>query len=244
MSREPGDARRSGSRPDPSGGAAPAGPEVPDPEDWVDPAERMSERLIREAIERGEFDDLPGAGKPLDLRGADDPDWWVKGLMEREGLDTAALGPTVFVLRREAQSFPDSLFDLPSEDAVRERIADYNRRVRLDRLQPSISTPLPVIAPIVDADEMVARWHEARAERAARAAQTADGPKQPTDAAASDRRTRVPQPSRGRMRASLAQRPELGDTAPDAPESTDNRPPADRRTGLRSWWRRLFARPR
>ena len=33
------------------------------------------DRLIREATERGEFDNLPGAGKPLNLGGADDPDW-------------------------------------------------------------------------------------------------------------------------------------------------------------------------
>jgi hypothetical protein len=31
----------------------------------------MAERKIREALERGEFDNLPGAGKPLDLN--DDP---------------------------------------------------------------------------------------------------------------------------------------------------------------------------
>jgi hypothetical protein len=29
--------------------------------------ERIAEQRIREALERGEFDDLPGAGKPLDL---------------------------------------------------------------------------------------------------------------------------------------------------------------------------------
>lgn len=33
--------------------------------------EALAEKKIREAIERGEFDDLPGAGRPLDLN--DDP---------------------------------------------------------------------------------------------------------------------------------------------------------------------------
>jgi Domain of unknown function (DUF1992) len=33
--------------------------------------ELLAERKIAEAIERGEFDDLPGAGKPLELE--DDP---------------------------------------------------------------------------------------------------------------------------------------------------------------------------
>ena len=36
-------------------------------------------------MERGEFDDLPGAGKPIQDLGAEhDPDWWVKKLVERE----------------------------------------------------------------------------------------------------------------------------------------------------------------
>ena len=48
-------------------------------------AESLAEKAIREAIERGEFDDLPGAGKPLDLSHSGDPEWWVKNLVEREG---------------------------------------------------------------------------------------------------------------------------------------------------------------
>src|SRR3954471_23822538 len=31
--------------------------------------ERIAENRIREAMQAGEFDDLPGAGKPLDLEG-------------------------------------------------------------------------------------------------------------------------------------------------------------------------------
>ena len=45
----------------------------------MDPYESLVERRIREAQERGEFDDLPASGKPLEgLRGSDDPDWWVR----------------------------------------------------------------------------------------------------------------------------------------------------------------------
>jgi len=39
---------------------------------WLDDYSSHVDRLIREAQERGEFDNLPGAGKPLDL-GRDDP---------------------------------------------------------------------------------------------------------------------------------------------------------------------------
>ena len=43
------------------------------------------ERKIREAMARGEFDDLPGQGEPLpDLGKPYDPNWWVKSWVERE----------------------------------------------------------------------------------------------------------------------------------------------------------------
>jgi hypothetical protein len=45
------------------------------------------ERRIREAMAAGEFDHLPGAGKPIpDLGGEDDPGWWAKRWVERERL--------------------------------------------------------------------------------------------------------------------------------------------------------------
>lgn len=46
--------------------------------------ESLPERLIREAIEAGEFDDLPGAGQPLPGAGSPDDDlWWVRGWLRR-----------------------------------------------------------------------------------------------------------------------------------------------------------------
>jgi hypothetical protein len=47
--------------------------------------EPFVERQIREAAERGEFDDLPGSGEPLeDLDPDYDPDWWAKRFIDRE----------------------------------------------------------------------------------------------------------------------------------------------------------------
>jgi len=45
---------------------------------------RIAENRIREAVEAGELEDLPGLGKPIP--GIDepyDPLWWVKGWMKR-----------------------------------------------------------------------------------------------------------------------------------------------------------------
>ena len=47
----------------------------------------LVERRIREAMAAGEFDHLPGAGKPIpDLGVEDDPGWWAKRWVERERL--------------------------------------------------------------------------------------------------------------------------------------------------------------
>ena len=47
--------------------------------------ESVADRQIREAMERGEFDDLPGTGEPLPDAGAQyDPAWWAKKWIERD----------------------------------------------------------------------------------------------------------------------------------------------------------------
>ncbi len=133
-------------------------------ESWV-------ERQIREARERGEFDNLPGTGKPLDLSDANDPDWWIKRYVAREGLDTSLVVHPTLALRREAAGYPASLADVPTEDAVREIIRDYNRRVVEDRRRPSLGGPMPPVAPRLDVDEIVAGWralrHQLEGERLA-----------------------------------------------------------------------------
>jgi Domain of unknown function (DUF1992) len=50
------------------------------------------ERLIEEAIARGEFDGLPGEGKPLSL-GDDGPGWWARQYIERMRLEDRRLLP-------------------------------------------------------------------------------------------------------------------------------------------------------
>lgn len=143
-------------------------------ESWV-------ERQIREAMERGEFDDLPGAGKPLDLGDVDDPDWWVKRKMAAEGIEPghAVSGP--LALRREAATYPEALLDVRSADQVREIIRDYNRRVVADRLRPAVGRDMPAVAPRLDVEHMVTRWEALRAERAAlrAAARPAPAPVEP-----------------------------------------------------------------
>ena len=135
------------------------------------------DRAIREAQERGEFDDLPGAGKPLDLGTQSDPDWWVKGLIQREQLDmTAALPPGV-ALRREVEQLPQTLADVPTERVAREIVDDLNRRVLEDRRR--LTTGPTVLAPTVDVDDVIEQWRAERERHSDRLGRSASDVAQP-----------------------------------------------------------------
>ncbi|NLW99280.1 MAG: DUF1992 domain-containing protein [Actinomycetales bacterium] len=131
--------------------------------------ETPADRAIREAMERGEFDDLPGSGKPLPPLGdPNDPLWWVRGLADREQLDFTGALPPAIALRKEAAGFPESLLDLRSEESVRTVLEDFNTRVRRDRLRlPEPGLP-QVLAPTVDVEALVAKWRDLKAAEASR----------------------------------------------------------------------------
>jgi DnaJ-like protein len=133
----------------------------------VDPGgqryESMVDKQIRLAQERGDFDNLPGKGKPLP--GLDDPhdeQWWIKGYLRREGLSNEALLPPSIQLRKEVDRLPETLRGLPSEQAVWDAVAELNMRIA-DFLR-SPSGPRVPIGP-VKVDEAVQRWRAGRAGR-------------------------------------------------------------------------------
>jgi hypothetical protein len=50
--------------------------------------ESLAERRIRQAMEAGHFDDLPGAGRPLPGAGRpDDEMWWIRAWLERNAIE-------------------------------------------------------------------------------------------------------------------------------------------------------------
>jgi hypothetical protein len=135
-------------------------------EDWV-------EAQIKQAQHRGEFDNLPGEGKPLPkLADAHDPDWWVKDFIRREKIETDALLPPSVQLRKEKQALQEKLAVLRTEGEVRDYLQDLNRRILLQ-----IRDATGVVVPVgpVDEEEMFAQWlegHEARQAARARARET------------------------------------------------------------------------
>jgi hypothetical protein len=123
----------------------------------------MVEERIRAAQERGEFDDLPGAGKPLPgLDGPDDELWWVKAYMRREGVSSEPLLPTSLRLRKEVERLPDTVADLLSEREVRETVAALNARIA--RWMRTQSPPHVPLRPL-QADAVVEEWRAAKAAR-------------------------------------------------------------------------------
>jgi hypothetical protein len=125
--------------------------------------EQYVEIAVQQSIRRGDFDQLPGAGKPLkNLHQVHDPDWWIRQKIEREGL--TGLGPPALTLRTENASLDARLDALTSEGAVREALEDFNARVVEARRQ--LQGGPPVVTPTREVDEEVRRWHERRAARA------------------------------------------------------------------------------
>ncbi|MFI7436970.1 DnaJ family domain-containing protein [Micromonospora haikouensis] len=130
--------------------------------------EAAAEAQIRTAQERGEFDNLPGAGKPLPGRGMPyDESWWIKSFLEREKLPSDLLLPTPLLLRRRIERMPDEVRDLPTEAAVRAYVADLNREVVAWLRNPT--GPQVVVRP-ANADKVVAGWRAARERAHAEAA--------------------------------------------------------------------------
>ncbi|AMM33151.1 hypothetical protein SA2016_2482 [Sinomonas atrocyanea] len=135
-------------------------------------AARRADYLIRDAMARGEFDHLQYAGKPIpNLDNVNDPDWWLKGLIQREQL--TGLGPEALVLRVEDARLESTLDALYTEQQVRDSLAAFNRRI-IEARRQLLGGP-PVITKTRDVEREVALWHERRAAAAAaRAAEEAE----------------------------------------------------------------------
>jgi hypothetical protein len=139
---------------------------------WID-------KQIDDAAERGAFDNLEGAGKPLPRRSEDDDGQaWVLDYVRRQGVPVEVLLPPPLRLRKEAAALAEAAPGLPSEDDVRAAVAELNQRIMEWRRLP---LGPPIFVPLVDEDAMVAAWREA--QPAASAVPPADAGDPPQDQA-------------------------------------------------------------
>ena len=121
-------------------------------ESWVD-------KLIRDGIERGEFDDLPGKGKPiLDLDRPRDELWWVRQKLKRE--DVQLLPPTLQI-RKDLDEALEKIAASDDEAKVRAIIAEINDQIRYVNSH-AVHGPPTTLMPL-DVERTVVRWRERRA---------------------------------------------------------------------------------
>jgi len=114
------------------------------------PFETWIEEQIRDAQERGLFENLPGAGKPLpDLDEPYDPMWWVKRKLRDENL---SLLPDALQIRVDLER----ALDARTEPELREVLLELNQRI--SRLNSRATCGPPTTLAVVDVEEVVRKW--------------------------------------------------------------------------------------
>lgn len=121
------------------------------------------DRAIREAAERGAFDNLPGAGKPLAPSVSEQDDFLRRWAGQEES--GRSFLPTSLQLRKEAHDLPQRVARERSEQKVRELVEDLNHRINDEIRMPTSQPPLAMRR--FDVEEMVGVWRDERDRQAA-----------------------------------------------------------------------------
>jgi hypothetical protein len=120
-------------------------------ETWV-------EERIRESMDRGEFDDLPGAGKPLpNIDQPHDEMWWLKEKLRREKV---SILPPALAVRRELEDALERIAKADTESAVRQIIAAINERIAQVNSQTTSGLPTSVMP--LNVDRVIQDWRNRR----------------------------------------------------------------------------------
>ena len=119
-------------------------------ETWV-------ERKIRESIEAGEFDNLPGSGEPIaELARPYDELWWLRKKLREEQL---SVDPPTLVLRREYHDTLARIADARTEGEVRRLVAGINEKIIYVNSHTTFGPPTE-LAPL-NVERVVAEWRDA-----------------------------------------------------------------------------------
>lgn len=116
-------------------------------ESWV-------ERQIQDAMERGEFDNLPGQGKPIpDLHEPYDELWWVRDKLRREQLSDL---PPALEVRRELDDTRTRIAAATSEAEVRRLVAAINDRILYVNTHTIAGPPTDLVP--LDVERVLEEW--------------------------------------------------------------------------------------
>jgi hypothetical protein len=124
----------------------------------------LAEQRIQAAQAEGQFENLPGFGKPIP--GLDEPHdelWWVKDKLKREHL--ASLPPAL-AIRLDIQNTLANLENLSTESAVRCELVSVNDRIRKAAFAITWGPSVDVL-PFTDGEieGQVAQWHQSHPVR-------------------------------------------------------------------------------
>jgi hypothetical protein len=116
-------------------------------ESWI-------ERKIRESMERGEFDNLPGLGEPIpDLARPYDELWWLRKKVREEGL---SIEPPALTLRKELHETRARIAAAGREAEVRRLVAAINERIIYVNSHSTFGPPSDIVP--LDVERVVAEW--------------------------------------------------------------------------------------
>ena len=120
-------------------------------ETWID-------RQIRERMEAGEFDNLPGSGQPIpDLARPYDELWWLRKKLREEQL---SIDPPTLVLRREYHDTMAQIAAARTEGEVRRLVAAINERIIYVNSHTTFGPPSDLVP--LNVDRVVADWKTTR----------------------------------------------------------------------------------
>lgn len=114
--------------------------------------ESWAETQIQAAQDQGQFENLPGNGKPIPPDSAlDGENWWVRKKMETEGLRYPNLADDLLRRITEARN---KACAAPTDAAARTIVDRMNSEIRTHRISPPPGPPL--VLPLIDIDEVLA----------------------------------------------------------------------------------------
>ena len=132
----------------------------------------LAEERIQSAQAEGQFDHLPGFGKPIP--GIDEPHdelWWVKDKLKREQLSSL---PPALAIRLDVETTLNRVFGVPSaagaalshptEAEVRREIEALNERIR--KASFAVTWGPPVDVQPLDVERVIDDWRVRNAPKA------------------------------------------------------------------------------
>jgi len=120
--------------------------------------ETWIERKIRESMEQGEFDNLPGSGQPIpELARPYDELWWLRKKLREEQL---SIDPPTLVLRREYHETLAKIAGARREEDVRRLVKAINERIIYVNSHTTFGPPTDLVP--LNVERVVAEWRDAR----------------------------------------------------------------------------------